>query len=109
MKRKLPTKAEILEVQQNSLCLAGRQWQSVKHQVWAMGQEARRHTHTHTLYGSGFCPGEPRCKKRKIRPLNELTIGGDDWLTEEWEVISNQFGIQLRMLNNNIPVTLLIW
>jgi len=73
-------------------------------------------THKHTRYMAlDFVRENPDViyrsseKKTIIRPLSELTIGGDDLLTEEWEVISNQFSIPLRMLNNNIPVTLLIW
>jgi len=42
LKRKPPTKAEILPVQQSNPCLARTTWQSIKYQAWAMHQQSAR-------------------------------------------------------------------
>ena len=42
LKRKPPTRNEILIVQQKNPCLAGKTWQSIKYQAWALHQQAAR-------------------------------------------------------------------
>jgi len=42
LKRKQPTRNEILEVQQKNPCLVDKTWQSIKYEVWAVHQQAAR-------------------------------------------------------------------